>query len=275
MSSLWVVLWVCAAQGLASAQPTCTSHGEADSPIDQRIQEKQEEEVDHFSTLQLQGSFGPLKVCTNAPYTLCATSTCTVMNSLAVCNCTYMGVNASATAAYQNDNGAQWTNAAVTDVCDWMSQLSKVGKVLSTYSGYMTIDLYNYPKRLSPNQVSYDICLGDSTTYAQCDGGVCEVMDEVTLMPKLDPDTWKVGDLSVCSCPISTGKAQIAGIHTVNPTTGKCEKKINPYCKPKTTALGTYKVKIGAPPGISKVLDALIEKKTGYAATSDSTCVVY
>lgn len=222
-----------------------------------------------------------LIICT-APYTLCALATCRVMNNLAVCNCSYMGVNISATAAYTSKGPAQWTNEPVNveDTCEYMKQLPSKAKVLSTYSGYSLPPNWPYPVE----QTSYDLCTTNRTITAQCDGGICEVMNEAGI-PKLDPSTWSVGDLSVCSCPLVSGADQIivgGGTYTAGHGKhgkGRC-KKTNPYCLPGPESLdplGTYTVKIGAPKGVPEALDDLIERYDSSlppVVPHENTCVV-
>jgi len=204
------------------------------------------------------------------PFVLCAQAKCIasafstpssddVGLNLATCNCSYMGKTMSAGTKWSSpDHPAAFTNKPFKQICQYMRQLPERGYVLSTFTNQRVE--YNWPKTLA--ETGAYTCHSEDTVTAQCDGAVCQVMDEVTWTPKLNKDDWKAGDPAVCTCPTVKGPKQtIAGSLMAN---GECYANgaghpDGPSCVPKqTSAMNTYEVMVGAMSGGIPELDELI-----------------
>jgi len=156
------------------------------------------------------------------------------------------------------DHPAAFTNKPFKQICQYMRQLPEHGYVLSTFTNQQVE--YNWPKPMI--ETGAYTCHSKDTVTAQCDGAVCQVMDEETWTPKLNKADWKAGDPAVCTCPTVKGPEQtIAGSLMAD---GECYANgaghpDGPSCVPKQTSeMNTYEVMVGAMSGGIPELDALI-----------------
>jgi len=187
---------------------------------------------------------GPLKICKDQIYALCAAAHCFVLNDVAYCKCD-VEFGDSISIAFRFDD---------SDVCTVNAEGRKNGYMVSTFSVPSSI--------IKPegNMALYTCPSTSDGAYAQCDGGVCFKSTSGQHFPGFGKKVTQ--DEIICSCPITVSDPnkpnvgyQIAGPYP-------CDKSFLKNCSSTVASTDTGStIHVGAPTGSAIALSRLLYGK--------------